>query len=172
MPLLAVLQSPVGKEVLRRPFSVVADGLAAIEWQSREDSPTGRYRLDVQVADGGKPDRNALVLGTGSVRVEEFQPDTLELAARFEPVQKKGWLPLSDSTAVTARALLKNLYGTPAADRRVKASLRIVPASFRFPGYEDDTFHDAAPYRGEARESTLPETRTGSDGTAVIPLPL
>jgi uncharacterized protein YfaS (alpha-2-macroglobulin family) len=126
----------------------------------------------VQLAGSGKSGKNALVLGTTGVRVEEFQPDTLELAARFEPAQEKGWLPLPDPPAAHARVRLKNLYGMPAADRRVRALLRILPAGFRFPGYEDYTFHDASPYRGEAREIALPEARTESDGTAVIPLPL
>ncbi|MDR1659730.1 MAG: alpha-2-macroglobulin family protein, partial [Desulfovibrio sp.] len=172
MLLQAVLFNPVGTEVMRRTFGVGAEGLVGIEWQSQENSPTGRYRLDVQLADSGKSGGNAVVLGTTAVRVEEFQPDTLELAARFEPAQDRGWLPLPDPAVVRARVQLKNLYGMPATDRRVRATLRILPAVFRFPGYEDYTFHDASPYHGEARETILPEARTGPDGTVGIPLPL
>ncbi|MDR2055219.1 MAG: alpha-2-macroglobulin family protein, partial [Desulfovibrio sp.] len=172
MLLQAVLINPVGTEVLRRTFSAGAEGLAEIAWQSRENSPTGRYRLDVQLAGSGKSGGDAVILGTTAVRVEEFRPDTLELAAHFEPAQEKGWLPLPDSPSAHARVRLKNLYGMPAADRRVRALLRILPAGFRFPGYEDYTFHDASPYRGEAREISLPEAHTEADGTAVIPLPL
>ncbi|MDR2669450.1 MAG: alpha-2-macroglobulin family protein, partial [Desulfovibrio sp.] len=170
--LQAVLTNPAGTEVMRRAFRVGADGPADIEWTSREESPTGHYRLDVRTTGSAKPGDQGIVLGTTRVRVEEFQPDTLELKARFEPVQDKGWLPLPEAdAAVRAVVTLKNLYGTPAADRRIKTVMQVRPADLRFPGYADYVFHDASPYRGETRETPLPDVRTGPDGTAAVPLP-
>jgi uncharacterized protein YfaS (alpha-2-macroglobulin family) len=172
LPLQAVLTNPAGTEVMRRAFRVGADGLADVAWASREDSPTGYYRLDVQTAGSGKSGDRGVVLGTARVRMEEFQPDTLELKANFDPAQDKGWLPLPETDAVVgARVTLKNLYGMPAADRRIRAVMQIRSADLRFPGYADYIFHDASPYRGETRETVLPEVRTGADGTALVPLP-
>ncbi len=172
LPLQAVLVNPAGDVVLRRAFTVGDDGLASLSWASDESSPTGTYRLDVQLA-GSEEWGQAVVLGTVAVRVEEFQPDTLGLDARIVPGQNAGWLPLADvGSGAAVQVLLKNLYGLPAADRRVRATLRVEPVALRFSGYEDYTFYDAAPYRGETLEETLPEVRTGTDGTARLPLPL
>lgn len=169
MLLQAVLINPLGTEVLRKTFRAGVNGLAEIAWQSQETSPTGPYHLDVRLGE------QAGVLGTARVRVEEFQPDTLEIKAQFDPApaRNQGWLPLTgEGPAVKARVVLKNMYGLPARNRRVRATMRIQSAALRFPGYEDYIFHDASPYRGEARETALPEARTGADGAVEIPLPL
>lgn len=172
LPLQAVLVNPAGDVVLRRTFTVGDDGLASLSWASEESSPTGPYRLDVRLA-GSDARGQSAVLGTVAVRVEEFQPDTLGLDAQITPAQSAGWLSLADvGPDAAVQVLLKNLYGLPAADRRIRATLRVEPAALRFPGYEEYTFHDAAPYRGEMLEETLPEARTGADGTARLPLPL
>lgn len=111
----------------------------------------------------------AVVLGSGAVRVEEFQPDTMSLSATVNPAPGKGWLNASQASADAA---LKNLYGLPAVDRRLRGQLSVRPASLSFPGYEDFTFHDAMPYRGSALTLDLGEVRTDAQGRAVLPLPL
>ena len=109
------------------------------------------------------------MLGSGAVRVEEFQPDTMSLSATVNPAPGKGWLNASQASADAA---LKNLYGLPAVDRRLRGQLSVRPASLSFPGYEDFTFHDAMPYRGSALTLDLGEVRTDAQGRAVLPLPL
>lgn len=166
MPFFAELSDPSERTILRRQFAVGADGLAELSWAVPEGAPTGRYRLDVQT-----PDANgyAVVLGSGAVRVEEFQPDTMSLSATVSPAPGKGWL---NASGASAGAALKNLYGLPAVDRRLRGQLSVRPASLSFPGYEDFTFHDAMPYRGSALTLDLGEVRTDAQGRAVLPLPL
>lgn len=169
LPLTAVLRSPAGTDVLKRVFTPGPDGLAEFSWPVPVDAPTGRYRLDVEL-DGGQ------VLGSGSARVEEFQPDTLALRARMLPERRTGWIHvtpdgLADGAPVQAEALLTTLHGLPAAGHRVKAALRVQPATLSFPGYEQYTFHDALPFHGEAAERALPDSSTDDKGRAALPLP-
>ena len=166
MPFFAELSDPSERTILRRQFVVGADGLAELSWTVPEGAPAGRYRLDVQTPNA---DGFAVVLGSGAVRVEEFQPDTMSLSATVNPAPGKGWLNASQASADAA---LKNLYGLPAVDRRLRGQLSVRPASLSFPGYEDFTFHDAMPYRGSALTLDLGEVRTDAQGRAVLPLPL
>lgn len=173
LPLQAVLVNPAGNVVMQRAFTVGADGLASFDWASDVGASTGPYRLDVQLAGAGTGGKDAVVLGTATVLMEEFQPDTLGLEAEIVPAPKAGWLSLDDGgTEAAVGVLLKNLYGLPAADRRIRATLRVNPARWHFPGFEEYTFYDAAPYWGETLEETLPEVRTDKDGTARLSLPL
>lgn len=165
LPLVAELRDPSEIPVLRRRFAVGADGLAELEWTAPEDAPTGRYRLDVLMPDAS----GGLTLGSGAVRVEEFQPDTLSVAAAIDPAPGKGWL---NASSASAEITLRNLYGSPAADRRVRGTVMVRPARLSFPGYEAYAFHDAMPYKGSALRLDLNETRTDAQGRAVLPLPL
>jgi len=190
LPLHAVLTDPLGNEVLSRPFAVPADGLAELSWHAPEAAPVGRYRLDVSIGERGP------VIGSGAVRVEEFQPDTLELRVsitatnadapvdpkdqpgdapnegKSDPGSPRGWIVIGDNAGLQAVARLRNLYGLPAQNRRVRATLGLTPAAFAFPGYEDYHFYDPAPCRGAGAAETLPEVRTDAAGTARFTLPV
>jgi uncharacterized protein YfaS (alpha-2-macroglobulin family) len=170
MPLEAVIISPTGAEVFRRAFTAGADGLAQFDWTSAEDDAAGAYRLDIRLAGRGD---NAPVLGSASVRIEEFQPDTLALTAVFKPGKPKGWIRAdSGAGSVTAQARLDNLYGEPARDHRIRAEFRARPGKLRFPGYEDYTFHDPVPFSGEPQTLPLPDVFTDAGGLASFALPL
>lgn len=175
LPLEAVLVSPTGAEVMRRAFTAGADGLNALDWTSSPDAAVGAYQLDIRLADGktGRGTGAAPVLGSARVRVEEFQPDTLALAAEFTPRKPRGWIrtgPGADPAVVRAR--LDNLYGEPAANHRVQAVFRVQNGKLRFPGYEDYTFHEAAPFEGEIQSMDLPAGYTDAGGVAEFALPL
>lgn len=166
LPFVAELRDASERTIMQRQFSVGPDGLAELSWHSSEGAAAGRYRLDIQMPDpNGVPE----VLGSGAVRLEEFQPDTLSIAAQVVPDPGKGWISSADAVA---RIDLKNLYGTPAGNRRLRGQLSVSPARLTFPGYEDFTFHDAMPYRGSALRLDLAEVRTDAEGRAELPLPL
>ncbi len=166
LPFVAELQNPFEQTVMRRQFTVGADGLAEFAWTAPESAAAGVYRLDVRTPDA----RGGLILGSGVVRVEEFQPETLSVTATLNPAPGKGWLRASQASA---EVVLKNLYGTPAVDRRLRGTLLVGPASrLSFPGYERYVFHDAIPYKGTPQRIELAETRTDEQGRAVLPLSL
>ena len=166
MPFFAELLDPAERTLLERRFTVGPDGLAEISWPVPEGAPSGRYRLNVRTPDVQGVD---VVLGSCAVRVEEFQPDTMELSLALSPHSGRGWL---EASAATVTATLRNLYGLPAADRRLRGQLSIWPAPLSFPGYEEFTFHDAAPYQGSPLTLNLTELRTDAGGRAELPLPL
>lgn len=163
LPLRAEMRDPRGAIVLRRDFSAGEHGMALLDWAAPESAAGGTYTLDV------RPAGSREVLGSVAVRVEEFQPETLRLHVGVPWV--KGWLPPADNAAAAVTVALRNLYGTPAAGHRVRACVALAPAEFRFTGYEDYTFTDAARFTGRPQERRLPEVVTGPDGTAVVPLP-
>ncbi len=166
LPFVAELRDASERTIMRRQFTVGEDGLAELSWSSPEGAPAGRYRLDVVMPD---PDGVPTVLGSGAVRLEEFQPDTLAIDARIHPDPGKGWI---DPAGAVAEVRLRNLYGAPAGDRRLRGQLSVSPARLSFPGYEDFTFHDAMPYQGSALRIDLNEVRTDAEGKSVLPLPL
>ena len=166
MPFFAELLDTAERTIVERRFTVGPDGLAEFSWAVPEGAPSGRYRLNVRTPDVQGVD---VVLGSAAIRVEEFQPDTMELSLALAPRPGKGWLEASEA-GVTAT--LRNLYGMPAADRRLRGQLSVWPAPLSFPGYEDFIFHDAAPYQGSPLTLNLAELRTDEAGRAVLPLPL
>lgn len=189
LPLHAVLRDPLGNEVLSSRLAVPEDGLTELAWTAPEAAPVGRYRLDLRIGEQGP------VIGSGEARLEEFQPDTLELrvdiaaaargAAAADPDAERGpepadpapagggrgWIVIGENAGLQAVARLRNLYGLPAQNRRVRATLALAPASFAFAGYEDYRFSNAVPYRAASVVEPLPEARTDAEGRAVFTLP-
>lgn len=187
MPLVGTLSDPAGRAVMRRTFTV-GEGLAEWSWASPESAPSGRYRLDVAMpAASGDGEASGDILGSGAVRVEEFQPDTLairaELAAGVAGADgTAGWLvtptvsPSGTQSADPALTVhVRNFYGLPAEGRKVRAELSVRPATLHFAGFEDYVFPDVLPLGNAAEAATatpLPETLTSAQGEARIPLPL
>ena len=118
-----------------------------------------------------------------SFRVEEYQPDRLRIRAAIveqvadtpdrvpstHEVPRRAWL---QPGAHQARVTLHNLFGTPAQDRRVRATVRLTPVSPNFAEHPGFVFTD--PFRDpgttpKAVTLELEETTTGADGVAMLP---
>ncbi|MCQ2444890.1 MAG: MG2 domain-containing protein, partial [Mailhella sp.] len=166
MPLLAVLTDPSGKELFRRNFSSSAEGLAEFDWTSDENSRTGRYTLDIRI-----PGSRGSVIGTASVLVRDFMPETMRMKAEMVPASPRGWIYTGDGASPEVRAVLTDLYGAAGAGRRVTARLVTESAQLssfaEWPGY---TFCDPSEGTQHA-EKDLPEVRTADDGSVTIPMP-
>ena len=163
MPLAAELRDPAGRTVMKRDFTPGAAGMAVLDWTSPVTAPTGRYTLDVRAAG------SRTMLGSASVRLEEFQPDTLEL--RIQKPAVRGWIPVEAGKPLSVGLRLRNLYGMAAAGHKVEASVSVAPASFRFAGLEKYTFLDPAPFAGLGQTRRLPAAATDADGAAALPIP-
>ena len=161
------------EERMRRAFTVGDDGLNSFDWSCPVDAPVGSYQLDVRLPGGNARSGASPVLGSARARVEEFQPDTLALAASFSPAAPKGWIRTGqDAPAVEAQARLDNLYGEPAGNHRVQATLRTEKSRLHFAGFEDYTFYEPAGFEGEGQSQDLPAAFTDSKGIASFALPL
>lgn len=163
LPLVAQVRNPLGKIVLKRPFSAGDSGMAVFDWPSPETAPSGTYTLSVFTADAAE------LIGSTQVRMEHFQPDTLAL--KLERPAARGWLVVDGKTPPRIGVRLTNLYGAPAVDHAVRGQALIAPARFVFPGFEEFTFLDPMPFAGTEQRRELSESRTGSDGTTGLTLP-
>lgn len=163
MPLSAELRDPAGRTVMKRSFTPGADGMAVLDWPSPVAAPSGKYTLDIR-ASGSR-----FILGSASVRLEEFQPDTLELKIRKPAV--RGWTVVDAGTPLSVDLRLRNLYGTAAAGHRVAGSVSVAPASFHFAGLENYTFLAPAPFASQSQTRRLPDAVTDAEGHAALSIP-
>ncbi len=84
----------------------------------------------------------------------------------------KGWTSLKQ---VQAKVELRNLFGTPAQDRKVLGNISIRPTSFRFTGFSEYTFVDPFGDKTEKPlilDETLKAEKTNADGIAVFDISL
>lgn len=161
LPLYAELSNPAGRKIWSKVFRPGRSGIAELSWKSAPESPSGKYILNIRTGENGP------IIGSASVRVESFQPDTLKM--KVVPPPCKGWI--IPEKGLKAAIDLQNLYGSPAGGHRVRAGAATAPAAFRFAGYEDYNFSDPAPFLGNGASQRLPETRTDAEGRAEIALP-
>lgn len=165
LPLTAALRDPRGRTVREWTLALAADGFGELSHALPETASTGRYHLDLRLAKA----REHEVLGSAGVMVHEFLPDSLAVRASLAPAAPKGW---QRASGLAAEVSLSRLYGTPAAGHRVKGSLTLEPAVFRFPQYRGYTFHDAAPAQGPPVTAPLGERLTDDEGRAAFALNL
>ncbi len=171
LPLKVMITDPRGRIVLEDPVNFSVPGLEEVTLETGEAWPTGVYIVNLYISNDGK--RGSL-LGSTSVRVEEFVPDRLKIRSEFiqndtSVSDDTGWLK-PDGLKIGIN--LKNLYGTPASDRQIKASVTLNPARLSFKQYPDHRFYD--PYAAKARSIhyDLPGVKTDQDGHAELLLKL
>lgn len=168
LPLKIQLRSPRGNMFWQQNFNLAGRGLHSFSLDTAAHSETGNYHASVSLLDSkGNTTRH---LGSVSFVLEEFLPDTLKIQSRFNQ-SAKGWLAPAD---LAAQIQLDNLFGTPAQQRRISASLELIPANFSFQQYAD--YHFIAPQQDEQSRSrvrlSLDEQQTDADGKASFALPL
>lgn len=125
-----------GTSVQVRKLALPAMGFAETSYQTAYESPTGVYGINVYLVRNGK---RGLLLGETSVTVKEFLPDRMKIESRLSKEVKSGWVTPDD---VHAAITLRNLYGTPATSRRIKAHLTLSPSAFHFEEFDGFTFFD------------------------------
>ena len=178
LPVEVVLTNAKEEEAGRFPAKLPADGFLALTLPTAETAPIGVWRIELRRPDDGKKKKraddeddkaDARHLGHTLVRVEEFQPDRLKLAAKLEPAAQAAWLP---PEKLTAHAELQTLFGIAAADRRITAKLRIAPGVPHFEQWPGWRFGLPKHERFEAKEIDLGEMKTDAEGLAQFALAL
>jgi uncharacterized protein YfaS (alpha-2-macroglobulin family) len=152
-----------------RKLALPAMGFAETAYQTSYESPTGVYSINVYLVKNGKRD---LLLGDTAVNVKEFLPDRMKIESHLSKEVKSGWVTPED---IRATITLRNLYGTPATGRRIKAHMLLCPAAFSFEQYSDFTFFDRLrEERKELKTQTvdLGEEKTDDHGAATVDLKL
>ncbi len=175
LPLEVVLTNAKEEEVGRYPIKLGVDGLFTLTLPTTETSPTGVWRVELQRPAGSKEASNEdseedeTSLGQILVRVEEFQPDRLKMAVKFDPDRVQTWL---SPEKLGVQINLQTLFGIAAADRRVTGTMRISPASPDFEQWPGWTFGLPNEKKFEPKEINLGETKTDEQGEASIALAL
>lgn len=165
VPLEISVTDPRGVEIHKKKISLTATGFDELSYQTEDSSPTGSYQVSLYVVKDG---RRAGLLGETSVRVEEFLPDRLRITSRFSRERFEGWVSPDDLKATVS---LANLFGTPAEDRKVVATISLSPAYPAFRPYKDFTFFDPAKTEKSFSEN-LETKQTDSKGEAEFTLGL
>jgi alpha-2-macroglobulin len=166
VPLEAVFTDARGLEVQKERVALPASGFLELGYRTEETSPTGQWAANLYLveADG---QRGAL-LGSTAVRVAEFMPDRLRLAAHFSTERAEGWVSPADLKALVS---LQNLFGTPAEARRITSELTLAPARPAFRAWKDWIFADPLEAKSSFTER-LEDATTDARGEATIALGL
>ncbi|MDR6937652.1 alpha-2-macroglobulin [Luteibacter sp. 3190] len=165
MPLIAEIVDPRGTTVRQQTVSMDGAGFAELEHTTSETSPTGNWTVNLYIAKDGKPYSQ---IGSTTVQVKEFQPDRMKVSAKLSSAVPEGWVKPAQLKAMVD---VQNLFGTPAADRRVEGSLTLRPAFPSFPSYKDYHFYDIRRAK-EGFEEKLADAKTDDKGHAEFALDL
>ncbi|NII55493.1 alpha-2-macroglobulin [Luteibacter sp. SG786] len=165
MPLIAEVVDPRGTTVRQETVSMDTAGFAEMAYTTAETSPTGNWTVNLYIAKDGKPYSQ---IGSTTVQVKEFQPDRMKVAAKLSTTVAEGWVKPAELKALVD---VQNLFGTPAANRRVEGSLVLRPAFPSFPSYKDYRFYDIRRAK-EGFEEKLADAKTDDKGHAEFALDL
>jgi uncharacterized protein YfaS (alpha-2-macroglobulin family) len=165
IPLEAVVLDARGLVVQKRKIRLSSSGFEEIQYTTEETSPTGEYQINVYII---KDERRGGLLGSTTVRVEEFLPDRLSITTRLSKELIEGWVSPDD---LKGNVTLMNLFGTPATGRRVAAEITLSPSHVAFRSFKEYRFFD--PMRAEKRYSErLEDQKTNENGEAEFQLDL
>jgi len=165
LPLEAEVLDARGLTVKRERLRLAAGGFAELSHSTLATSPTGNYTINLNIVKDDKVERQ---LGSTTVKVQEFMPDRMKVTAQLSAPASEGWVHPKD---LKGRINAQNLFGTPAENRRVEASLTLSPAWPAFRAHADYLFYD--PQRAkDAANDTLPEGKTDANGDAEFDLKL
>ncbi|MGE7137575.1 alpha-2-macroglobulin [Luteibacter sp. NPDC031894] len=165
MPLIAEVVDPRGTTVRQQVVSMDTAGFAELDHETAETSPTGNWTVNLYIAKDGKPYSQ---IGSATVQVKEFQPDRMKVSATLSAAVAEGWVKPAQLKALVD---VQNLFGTPAAARRVEGSLTLRPAFPSFPSFKDYRFYDIRRAK-EGFEEKLADAKTDDKGHAEFALDL
>ena len=142
--------TPDGKDLLVRRSQLGREGSAQIAFHLPEASLTGSYTLEVLSG-------NDVMMGSRRFSVEDFMPDRIKVNVK---PNKNSFKP-GEVIALAIKA--DNLFGTPAANRKVENELRISRKSFYPSQYRNFNF-DIKTSADVYFENQLSEGSTDANG--------
>ena len=165
LPMEIVINDARGLVVKKQKLKLDDSGFEEVNYQTEYTSPTGEYSIYAYLI---KDKHRRNLLGSTTVRVEEFIPDRMKIQARFSKERESGWI---SPEGLQGRVSLQNLYGIPAANRRVASSINLSPAQPYFRQYKDYRFYD--PLRAKHSFSErLSDSQTDDEGISVFDIDL
>lgn len=148
-----------GAEVHREKLEIGSNDLTSLSFSTQDSWPTGVYNIQVFITNKDKRDEQ---IGSLTVRIEEFMPDRMKISATLSGSKAQGWI---SPVGIKGHVSLKNLFGTPAEDRRVIGELTLTPTRPFFKAFKDYQF---SVLKGDEKSfnETLPAQQTSASGEA------
>ncbi|MBL7716845.1 MAG: alpha-2-macroglobulin family protein [Bdellovibrionales bacterium] len=181
VPVETLIRDPRGVAVFKERIKLAASGFSAFSFKTQESSPTGRYEVEMSLIEeekGSDPSgkkkkkkkESKTLLGSTSVRVEEFLPDTLKIQSSLSQTGKKheGWVQPSGLKGWVG---LRNLYGIAAVGNRIAGSFTLTPAFPTVPAFRDYVFFNPGKNEKSYVEK-LGDLSTDSKGEVEFPIDL
>jgi len=174
LPLKAVITDPEDQEIWQKTLAFGPEGFEEIAWDSPAAGKTGSYRVELFLAEPADKDKKGKKaekksLGATTIRVEEFQPDRLQVKTELKDAPATGWLK---PDAAKAKVTVRNLFGTAAAGNKVGLELTVRPWLGRIKGFEDFRFRGSLATEIPKIPQDLGEAVTNEAGEASFDLPL
>lgn len=166
IPLKLVITDPTG-ESHESPISVDQNGFNEYTETLSDNAPNGTWQISLQTID---PQENGWSQETGAttIKVKDFLPEQTRVSATFSENNPNGWVKPEQLKAIIEA---KNLFGTPASNRKVEASIKISPFIPHFEQWKEYNFSLADPLK-ESFEDDLQEEQTNDQGKATFDLNL
>ncbi|MDR2710805.1 MAG: alpha-2-macroglobulin, partial [Burkholderiales bacterium] len=158
-----------GLTVRRDKITLPESGFGELRHPTLDTAPAGTYTINLSLVKKGNI--NTLI-GSTTVRVQDFEPDRLKMSARFNQGPTEGWVTPED---LAVQVSLLNLFATPAEDRRVRGFMSLTPGVLKFARYKDYLFNDPfddPKHPKEPVSEELSETKTDAQGQATLKLDL
>jgi alpha-2-macroglobulin len=165
VPLQAEIVDPRGMTVKKLPVSVDASGFTELAYTPAETAPTGTWTINLYIV--GK-DNEETAIGSTTVSVKDFLPDSMKVDATLSAHVADGWVSPTHLKGVVD---VHNLFGTPATDRRVEASLTLTPTFPAFQNWTDYQFYDLR-HAKDGYTTQLQDGRTNDQGHVEFDLDL
>lgn len=165
VPLQADILDARGLSVDKRKIRLGEAGFEELSFATQETSPTGSWTVNLSLIDQYD---NPQLIGSTTVQIKEFLPDRMKATAHLSREVVEGWIKPDD---LSARVSLQNLFGTPAQERRVEATLTLSPVLPLFRSWPEHTFFDPQKAK-EGYSEPLGEQVTNTEGIAEFPLDL
>jgi uncharacterized protein YfaS (alpha-2-macroglobulin family) len=165
IPLEADIVDPRGVTVKQVPLKMDDSGFGELTYTPSETAPTGTWTVNLYIERDGKADTQ---IGNTTVQVKEFLPDRMKVEAKLSSQVPEGWVKPDNLKGLVDA---QNLFGTPAADRRVEASLTLRPAWPAFHSWPDYHFYDTRRAK-DGYDEALQDGKTDDKGHAEFNLDL
>lgn len=166
MPLEAEIRDPRDRTIKTLPIQLDRNGFNELSYTLSENAPTGGWPIYLYLSAGQGKNAYRTFIGSTMVNVKEFEPDRMKVNVKLLPTPQSGWVKPDN---LKAQVLVENLFGTPAQDRRVTASLTLRPMTPYFAQYSDYQFYEDRSVR-ERFEIELEERDTDENGLADVDL--
>ena len=174
IPVRVQMYDSRGRTVYEHSFSLTTDGMFDIEFDIPTDAALGSWTayLYSLTANDNLDD----MLGMTNFDVQEFTPDTMKITARIiDGPGNDAWIATDKLSATVS---LRNMFGTPAQNRKISARATLRPTQYsfdKFAGYQFTSnfisgteLNSDTAIRTQTYSIELPETYTDNDGNAKL----